>query len=75
MKIALVSDTTATLDQAVIEKYAIHTVPLTITIDGKSYREQEDLTNKEFYQLLKKVTRYQQVLNLRQANGYHFTNA
>ena len=53
MKIALVSDTTATLDQAVIEKYAIHTVPLTITIDGKSYREQEDLTNKEFYQLLK----------------------
>ncbi|EUJ40037.1 DegV family protein [Brochothrix campestris] len=55
MKIALVSDTTAALDAATIEKYQIHTVPLMINVGGKSYREQQDLTNKDFYRLMKEA--------------------
>lgn len=56
MKIALVSDSTAALDAATIEKYQIHTVPLMINVGGKSYREQQDLTNKEFYRLMKEAS-------------------
>lgn len=56
MKIALVSDTTAALDAATIEKYQIHTVPLMINVGGKSYREQQDLTNKDFYRLMKEAS-------------------
>ncbi|MFL0245679.1 DegV family protein [Candidatus Clostridium stratigraminis] len=48
----LVTDSSADLPKALIDKYDIHVVPLTITIDGKEYQEGIDLTPQDFHKML-----------------------
>ncbi|MDR7235588.1 DegV family protein [Neobacillus drentensis] len=53
-KIAWITDTTASLSNEFIEQYNIHVVPLHIVINQESYRETIDITQKEFYERMKK---------------------
>jgi DegV family protein with EDD domain len=59
MTIALVTDSNSQLPATLRERFAVHVVPVTVTIDDVAYREGIDLTTAEFYLLLnnaKKVT-------------------
>lgn len=47
--IQLVTDSSADLPKELLDKYNIHVVPLTITIDGKEYLEGIDLMPEEFH--------------------------
>ncbi|MCL4562204.1 MAG: DegV family protein [Chloroflexi bacterium] len=48
----IVSDSGLDLSPGQLEGLNIHIVPLSVTIDGKSYRSGIDLQSEEFYQLL-----------------------
>lgn len=52
MKIAVMSDSTAYISPEDREKYKIHMVPLSVTFQDGSYREELDITTEEFYQKL-----------------------
>ncbi|MBA3927328.1 DegV family protein [Listeria rustica] len=52
-KIAIVTDSTAYLPQAVIDKFEICSVALSVTIDGKSYVENKDIDESNFYSIVK----------------------
>lgn len=52
MKIAVMSDSTAYIAPEDREKYRIHMVPLSVTFQDGSYREELDITTEEFYQKL-----------------------
>jgi DegV family protein with EDD domain len=47
-KIKVVTDSTADLSQDILNKYDIHVIPLSISIDGKTYLDRVDLTADEF---------------------------
>ncbi|MDW0110802.1 DegV family protein [Sporosarcina aquimarina] len=49
MKIAVVTDSTSYLPEDLRKRLGIHVVPLAVTIDGKAYREEIDMTTNEFY--------------------------
>ena len=53
MKIAIVTDTTAYIPEETIEKYNIHTIPLSVVFGDESFREGIDITTEEFYQKVK----------------------
>lgn len=53
MTVAIITDSTAYIPKEIREEYHIHMVPLTVTIDGKSYQEEVDLTASEFYDLVR----------------------
>lgn len=48
-KIAVVTDSTTYLPDEVKEQLRINVVPLSVIIDGKSYREGEELSTADFY--------------------------
>ncbi len=52
--IKIVTDSTAYLPDEIIKKFDIKVVPLYVEINGKSYRERIDISDDEFYELLKK---------------------
>ncbi|EEL88033.1 DegV family EDD domain-containing protein [Bacillus cereus BAG3X2-1] len=47
-KIKIVTDSTADLAQDVIEKYGIHVLPLSISVNGQTYLDRVDLQPDEF---------------------------
>lgn len=49
MVIQIITDSSADLPLSVIKEFKIHTVPLTIQVNGKEYTEGEDITPQEFY--------------------------
>lgn len=51
--IGIVTDSTAYLDQAYVEKHDIKVVPLKVIMDDETYREGVDIGNDEFYRRLK----------------------
>ena len=51
-KIRIVTDSTADLPKELIEKYQIEVLPLTVTLNGVSYRDKVDISEDEFYQLM-----------------------
>lgn len=52
-KVKIVTDSTMDISKDVLDKLNVEVVPLTITIDGKSYIDGVDFTNKEYMTLLK----------------------
>ncbi|MCJ1656368.1 fatty acid kinase binding subunit FakB2 [Staphylococcus sp. NRL 16/872] len=46
----IVTDSTSDLSQDFLKQQNIHVIPLSITIDGKSYVDQLDITSEEFIQ-------------------------
>ncbi|AQY50041.1 DegV family protein [Listeria weihenstephanensis FSL R9-0317] len=57
-KIAIVTDSTAYLPQAVIDKFQIYSVALSVTIDGKSYTENRDINESNFYEIIQGATTF-----------------
>ncbi|WP_438310595.1 DegV family protein [Sporosarcina sp. FA9] len=54
-KIAWITDTAAQLDDAFIQKYNIHVLPLIVVFPDGSYKEDLDITQKEFYKKLRET--------------------
>lgn len=54
-KIAWVTDTAALLDQATIEKYNVHVLPLHILFTDMDIRETIDITSEKFYEKLQQT--------------------
>lgn len=52
-KIAWITDTAAQLDDAFIQKYDVHVLPLSVVFADGTYRESIDLTQEEFYDKLR----------------------
>lgn len=55
MKIAWVTDSTAYLDEELINHPDVYTIPMTILLDEKEYYDGIDFTPEEFYSQLKQV--------------------
>ena len=53
MKTAVVTDSTANLNQETIDKYGIKVVPIPYIIDGTEYQDGVDLTRPEFYEKMR----------------------
>ena len=53
MKTAVITDSTANLDQETIDKYGIKVVPIPYIIDGTEYQDGVDLTRPEFYEKMR----------------------
>lgn len=52
MSIHIVTDTTSDIPQPVLQTLPIAVIPLFIVLNGKSYKDNIDLTREEFYQAL-----------------------
>lgn len=55
-KIKIVTDSASDLDQEVLDKYNITSLPLWTIIDGAEYRDRIDLTPEDFYLKLQETT-------------------
>ncbi|WP_153732411.1 DegV family protein [Sporosarcina obsidiansis] len=53
MKTAIVTDSTAYVPDDIKEELGIHTIPLVVTIEGKAFAEEVDLTTDAFYELVR----------------------
>ncbi len=53
--IKIMADSTCDLSEEILRKYNISTAPLTVTIEGKEYRDKIDLTPDEFFDMLKSL--------------------
>ncbi|MDY6912435.1 MAG: DegV family protein, partial [Chloroflexota bacterium] len=53
--VRIVTDSTHCLPAEMIQEYNVRVVPITLIIDGKSYRDQVDITSDEFFKVLKEV--------------------
>lgn len=52
-KIRIVTDSTADLNQELVEQYGIRVVPLEVLVEGTAYKDKIDITNDEFYKVLR----------------------
>lgn len=55
MKIKLMCDSLCDIPKDVISKYNIDVIPLTIIVEDKEYKDSIDITNKEFYKMMKEM--------------------
>ena len=55
-RIAVVTDSAAYLPEQVRHRFGVHVVPLTITVDGREYREGVDLDAELFYPMLERAS-------------------
>ena len=55
MKIGIVTDSTADLNQKILDQYQIEVVPLSVNFSNKVYTDGVDLNAKEFFTKLKEV--------------------
>jgi DegV family protein with EDD domain len=51
-RVAIVTDSTADLIPELVARHAVTVVPLTVNLDGRSYRDGVDMTAAEFYEKL-----------------------
>jgi len=51
-QVRILTDSSAYLPQAYVDQYNVHVLPLTLTLDGKEYRDGVDIKAGEYYNLL-----------------------
>ena len=51
--IRIVTDSTADLTPELVARYGIKVVPLEVLADGKAYKDKIDITNDEYYEILR----------------------
>ncbi len=51
--IRIVTDSTADLTPELVERYGIKVVPLEVLAEGKAYKDKIDITNDEYYEILR----------------------
>lgn len=56
--IKIIADSTCDLSEEIVEKYQIGIAPLSINIDGKTYRDRIDITADEFFS---KIAEYKRI--------------
>jgi len=56
-KVGIVTDTTNVLPPELIKEYDIRIVPMTFTMEDKTYRDMVDITTSEFYRIYRKLTK------------------
>lgn len=54
--IRIVTDSTADLTPELVERYGIRVVPLEVLAEGKAYKDKIDITNEEYYEILRSTT-------------------
>ncbi|MBE6111399.1 MAG: DegV family protein [Peptococcaceae bacterium] len=54
--IRIVTDSTADLTPELVERYGIRVVPLEVLAEGKAYKDKIDITNEEYYEILRSAT-------------------
>jgi DegV family protein with EDD domain len=54
-KVGIVTDSTNCLQAELIQKYDIHVAPFRLILDGKTYRDQIDITPDEFWTMFKSL--------------------
>ncbi|ARJ51849.1 DegV family protein [Staphylococcus lutrae] len=52
MQRVIVTDSTSDLDFSFLEQHNVHVIPLSVTINGKSFEDQTDITSESFSQYL-----------------------
>ena len=52
-KIRIVTDSTADLNQSLVDQYQIEVVSLDVIVEGTTYKDKVDITNDEFYEKLR----------------------
>ena len=57
-RVGIVTDTINCLPPEVIEEYDIRIVPILLTVDGKTYRDQVEITSDEFWKIFPGPTLY-----------------
>ncbi|MFC1940324.1 DegV family protein [Chloroflexota bacterium] len=57
-KVGIVTDSVNCLPANLTKEYGIHIVPLLLSINGKSYRDQVDITNDEFWKLFPEIKEF-----------------
>jgi len=58
-KVAIVTDSTASIPEELIKEYGIQRVPLLLHMDGRSYKDRIDIkTPDELFQLMKKASKF-----------------
>ena len=79
--IKIMADSTCDLSQEILDQYDIHIAPLTVTMDGVTYRDRVDITADEFYSMMEKLqappttgmpspASYLEIMNNAVAKGY-----
>ncbi len=53
--IKIMADSTCDLSEEMLKKYDISIAPLTVTIDGKTYRDRIDITADQFYSMMENL--------------------
>ncbi|HEY61466.1 MAG TPA: DegV family protein [Anaerolineae bacterium] len=56
MKTAIVTDSTSDIPENIAEKYNISIIPAILVVNGKSYKDGEGITRKQFYEELPHLT-------------------
>jgi len=51
-RVAVVTDSVSCLPRDLVEKYAVKIVPISVVIDGRTYRDGIDITPREVYELV-----------------------
>lgn len=54
--IRIVTDSTADLTPELVKRYGIRVVPLEVLAEGKAYKDKIDITNEEYYEILRSAT-------------------
>ncbi len=58
-KVAVVTDSTASIPEELVKEYGIQRVPLLLHMDGKTYKDRIDIkTPDELFQLMKKLSKF-----------------
>ncbi|GGA93714.1 DegV family protein [Staphylococcus muscae] len=52
MQRIIVTDSTSDLDPSYLKKHGIHVIPLSVTINGKSYEDQTDISSEDYINYL-----------------------
>ncbi len=79
--VKIIADSTCDLSQEIIEKYDIDLAPLTITFEGRTYRDRLDIKPDEFYAVIEELaeepatsmpspTEYLSIINKAVDDGY-----
>ena len=57
-RVAVVTDSIACLPAELVKEYGIRIIPLTLSIDGKAYKDQIDISADEFWKLFPFIKRF-----------------
>jgi DegV family protein with EDD domain len=57
-KVAIVTDTISCLPPELVKEYGINVVPICLILDGKSYRDQVDIDNDEFWRRFESLEKF-----------------